>query len=1567
MSSSETDDDTTGYGTGGNGLLPGFLAGFFAGVADRLEVSVTNVKVTLTLDLDLPDTVSDSSAQVKSQLPVEVVFSIENVDVEGVTTTAQASKISDTSLSEQKKLKIGKRLVSLKGLRTQLVCDHRAFKKLFPQIKKDPKTQSSSTHTWPNNTFEDVASPSLSENTEEPQTPTNNISAHCLPSDDLIALSPSIGESPKQEHGSYASIDPGNMADIETEGSTGSETDLIGGPWNSRWGEDHAQKQGYRGDMQSALQSFRRERGPLMQERLRRRTSSKQNPTASDPTSSAIESDLLGDSTSALHTGLFRGGREASNEINSIVNTPTEDGMPESKFFSHDEAESIYVSAINEGDIQFTGAQSNSNVENPPSPEAHPSPPSPVSNKRAESFLLPSQTSSELSQCLFKTTSARIWLPSLAPKSKNGLSDTESEASHERSKFVTTEDRERHASMPGAFSMYAESAIQARDQVNIGRSSRPMYSTNLGEPHANSHDGITDIEIELDNLSSCITLHALSLALQTMRKLQNVFTSKAPPKDSWRAKKFSQDNSSSRSFNLHLLAHRLNFSLRIGANEFNHQEDYSTSRTGATPLVSEEVDSLFNLRLQDSHFNLEMDKGLAKAEVDISKLMVDIADQQVIRFDQSATLRSSVKDTQILNGKDLSMHFTQEPDSSAFSVSTMPIVIDLDATKLDETLDYIGGFSALFDISNSILSDNTPEASMKVAPPNLDKPRVRFEADPSPKTIPKPSTRLSVKINTRIGGSRAYLRAGRRALNLQSSAVKIVVRGEGVGAQIDDVKISGPVLIGHGGSEPSQVRVRNLGLKFLATPEEQDLTKLISLVTPSKDNFERGDGGVIVETMLRQRKNGTALRLSVSSVTIDVTDVVVIRDVREYVTDLSRLGTITKYLPEETRPGMLLLGRVNEIDVKGKNLPKLGSLDFKARTLELANVSAPSLLALSVTTMSATRNLNNKLLHPLLPQDISGHGAMLMARLVGEDIVPTLEVKLMNTCMEYDVAAWMEMVGVDVAPHGVDTLAASVAINQLEEHKALDLGLPVQSRPASRPSSTTGSSFKLDLGLNDCSIGLTPRGLNSQAQFVLTDVRVQSHQAGDQRMHLELGVRKASLLLINDRGLLAQDSVDHGPTSIQTKQLVPFLCEQGYVTVGWISAAQVRVRSHTVDTSDSNRLDVEFDDELLVLESCADSTQTLSELFSALQPPPPPVQVQKYRTEIATVEDMMASFTGDGFPLDNKPMDTEVVATEFDANDFLLDDSQDANLFDAMQDYSLNGSRNDSNHSSILDLSQEIEINALGLSKEEPNSFEQSEIMERGLSPTVLPENFQSIGAKWDSDRNKYIPVSHSEIVASPFKLHITNMHIIWNLHDGYDWKKTRETISDAVQDIAARTGEKRMRQRQLYEDEDQHEPVIGDFLFNSIYVGVPVNADPREIAKQINKNVDDQISETASHATTMTDATPRPHRLGRSKPRKLKLERSPRHKITFELSGVSADMFIFPPGQETVSSTDVRIHDFEIFDHVPSSTWKKFATYMRDAGPREDKKPMVHLEICNVKPVPDLLASELVLRVSEP
>jgi autophagy-related protein 2 len=136
---------------------------------------------------------------------------------------------------------------------------------------------------------------------------------------------------------------------------------------------------------------------------------------------------------------------------------------------------------------------------------------------------------------------------------------------------------------------------------------------------------------------------------------------------------------------------------------------------------------------------------------------------------------------------------------------------------------------------------------------------------------------------------------------------------------------------------------------------------------------------------------------------------------------------------------------------------------------------------------------------------------------------------------------------------------------------------------------------------------------------------------------------------------------------------------------------------------------------------------------------------------------------------------------------------------------------------------------------------------------------------------------------------------------------------------------------------DEEEESVIGDFLFNSIYIGIPANRDPRELSHQINRNVVDHASETESYSTSTVSGSPSRQSKAPHVKRKLRLNRSKHHKMTFELKGVSADLVVFPPGSgEAQSSIDVRVKDFEIFDHVPTSTWKKFATYMQDAGERE-------------------------------
>ena len=1608
-SSSETEDNGRGYGTGGNGngILSGFLAGFFAGVADRLELTVSNVQVTLGLKIDSSGGASDSTMRAKRASLVNLILGIEHVDVEGVTAMHQSRDGPNVHIDTGQSFKIGKRLITLKGVQCRLDCDHAMFDSLFPQSKKASKTQSSSINTLSNGFGSGMAS-KISEATEEPpETPTGD-QFHTAPQDDdAMAFSPSMEEFQSHFQPSYSSIDPGHMADVETEGSTGSSDGAGYGthPWRHGGSLYHAR--GSHGNMQSALQSFRRERGPLTQERLRRRKSPISNSSTDEPANSRSgdENELKAPMFLTPEARLI--DLQAESDRGSRAITPPEGNeMTESKFFSHDEAESLYVSVVDHNDNgsgensvtrgawnrtqpislgsnisrqEFNSLRTNkadSPFDRNPKDTLHNDQhcgrnPAQGDIHSRESLIvehttsaqektghdpeaeqeLPDDAPNELSLDLFEATSLQLWLPGLTPQ----LGEDTNKPRPEREK---SNSGDPPPSMPGAFSIYAESAASSRGHINDSKLVVPTHSSHPTDSSPHGRSG-TDIEVEVEALSSLMSLQTCSLALQLMRKIQAVVLMRYSEKSHSTVKSSSPKSSK---IQVRLSIREAKIALTHGAEESKSGPGFEKSDNSTSP---EFFETLMQLHIQDLLFELQADNGSQTADLDFARVAVDGGGQRLMHFDQSATLRTSIKDTQILNGKDISLHFHQESGFPNLNITTMPLVIDLDATKLDETLDCVGGVSALFEIRSSVLTDHTtPEASLKEASPTK-RPRVRFEAKPQHPSLAQQSssTAQMLKINARVSGSSISLRAANQICTLQSSAIKVVVRSEGVGAQVDEVKIQSPRHYHNNRGAASQIHINNLGVKFLQTPEEQDLTRLISIVTPTKDNFEQGDGNLIVETMLRQRKNGTALRITISNVLVDIVDVAVVDESKSYLSNLGRLGSITKYLPEESRPGTLVSAQIDHVEVKAKYLPALGRLECEADKLEIVNVSAPSLLALRTKTLLLTRNINQKMIHPLLPQDQSGHDVMFMARLVGEDIIPTLEVQLMNTCLEYDVSILMECMDTETSPRGVDALGASVAALPPKDPNSFDDRQKKGSLVSSGSSSTVFSNFKLDLAIKDCSIGLTPRQLPSKGQLVLTNARFQGKPLGHDTINFNVNIRKATLLLIDERVLLLSQPRNETAVKFQTEQHIPYLCKQGYVTVGWISAAQLRVNSYIGKIQEGRVIDVEFDDELLVLESCADSTQTLSALFSALQPPPPPVEKLKYRTEIATVQDMMASFIGDDPSIDQKHENpVRVDDTDVNADMHSLNLSSDIDQIEHNPDLFIDSSRDSSNRSSILDLSQEFNINGLSDNQSEQDNERSGDVH---ILPTLLPEDFYAAGAKWDSDRNRYAPLSHSEVVTSPFKLKITNMHIIWNLHDGYDWKKTRDTISYAVHNMEVKTEEKRNRHRQRYDDEHEQEPVIEDFLFNSIYVGVPVNHDPRELTRQINREVDDLISETASNATATTDATSRANRPSRLKPKKLKLERSQRHKITFELSGVSADMFIFPPGQETVSSTDVRIRDFEIFDHVPSSTWKKFATYMRDAGPREDKKPMMHLEICNVKPIPDLLASELVMRVS--
>ncbi|KAF3058060.1 Autophagy-related protein 2 [Daldinia childiae] len=438
-------------------------------------------------------------------------------------------------------------------------------------------------------------------------------------------------------------------------------------------------------------------------------------------------------------------------------------------------------------------------------------------------------------------------------------------------------------------------------------------------------------------------------------------------------------------------------------------------------------------------------------------------------------------------------------------------------------------------------------------------------------------------------------------------------------------------------------------------------------------------------------------------------------------------------------------------------------------------------------------------------------------------------------------------------------------------------------------------------------------------------------------------LNKASILLIDDVSILeskdSTSSTRRRSSNAPSPQVVE-LCQRGYVDICYISSARVAIQVGANQKDGNKWVDVELRDDLLVLETCADSTQTLIALANALAPPTPPSK-EKYKTKVVPVEDLLASISADAFGKAEGDYDFDKdfgLAQELDETDsdfgfgdsgqssplavdsrFYDESSVEAKLFEATGSMISDGMGTQDTTDGVL----------LTNFSSQPDMMDDDDDL-------VIHENYFGSGSviqgtahRWNSAKNAYDETNDEKIQRSPLSVRVRDVHVIWNLFDGYDWNRTREVISKVVHNIESTAIERQSRHDRARANTDmeliEEETEIGDFLFNSIYIG---------------------------------------QRL--SNKRKLKLNRSKRHKITFELKGINLDLVTFPPSSgETQSSIDVRIRDLDVFDLVPTSTWKKFATYDQDAGEREMGTSMVHLEILNVKPVADLAASEIVLKAT--
>ncbi|CAL5874344.1 uncharacterized protein PFLUO_LOCUS8640 [Penicillium psychrofluorescens] len=1611
-SSSLSNDEDEELGLGSETLsLPSFVAAFLKGVADRLQLKIKDVAVRLDMEMK-SDGPSKRQTEEKPDLVAGFV-SVKEVDVHGVSAFTAGP-------DEALPLRESKRLVSLVDINVGLISDSTVFSNYSRfATPASPTTTMRSKGSQPSSRapsppFSDSSAPeaalAMTQSTilepprnfgigsaTQPGVETSTFSNDGRFSDadsesgrDRYPEDSQIfgDDDPFRDNPGYLdSVIDNQFDDLDVEQLRGSGRYSLGLPSHTRQDVD---------DRETMGDSIY---GPRMSD------TQSSGQAGTGPAAFGQSSRLVNDD---FHPSIPQHESRSSvpsepGSAGSAPETPNAD-LSESKFFSHDEAQSLYMSAIsggpggsfmaktpggwnsfNDGNVEDTSQDARKAPHNDQGEETEPAhhdqnegtASTPKLTASSSSYFyehqssddLPAQSqsaspdrassgsspsfgkSSEIRKPIFNIDKVLVWLPS--PPGEEVSGDSSPSLSREKAdsdpkglaaalRASTVEDS-LLASRTDASTRFRSGSIDSRGS----HEAEPRLSEHF-EKQTSSH--LHELALEVFSGTVHFDIATGWLLTKIGQRISQLLGGAEDQKP--KEQPLSSDKTG-HAASLNLVVHQ--FTVKF----IEHVPGISPERGGVPlPLSGNSIEDII-LQLTMSGLKARLSTGLTtKFSLDVSKFTFGFASDNLISFNETLKMRESTRDMQTPSQGDISLSVTRSADSSKINISTLPLHFNLNIQRLEEVLGWMGGLSTILELGSSISSVSTVKGSP--ANPTKRHRGVHFET-PSPADTVK-SASAPWKINARAGGIVLDVIGEAHYLNLTTTAVKVVSRFEGIGLQIDKAKLSGPLRLDddlHGA--PAKVTLNNIRVEFLFAPKEVDLDRLLTLIIPSKDKYD-DDDDIMLDTLLRQRRQGSVLRITVAGAKTIVSNTADLLPLSSLGVELSRLSTVTKYLPEDDRPGILILALVRDFEGQIHVGGEVGDINVRFANPEAAYITMPSLVALQIGTMAVFRNEDEQLLgETLLPSkdqpQIHPHPPILMARFIPDEMDPTFKIKLHHLRFEYTIPSVMAFFGLggnttsgDLASGMVDSIA-----NIAELRPSQDAEVTVNTPTSSAKPAKLAVIFK------DCVLGLNPRNCPAKALAVLTNAKFGGSMHGQESSEAKLDIRKASLMIIDDvRNVGTADNLHRRDSAVIQSNQVQAYIDQGYVPVSSISSATAVVKLMRLSEDGSQSLDVELRDDLLILETCADSTQTLISIINGLQPPTPPNPTIKYRTEVTPLRDMLASFSGDAFATDpsfpsepDEPLQPDILEDELEyVSDF----------YPVQRDSSSGGP-----------------APAMGTS--ESNDLLDSFHSQYQISSSIGELDFQddhfarqsAVGGtahRWDSTHNTYGLSNDSKLQRSPLRVRVRDVHVIWNLFDGYDWQQTRDTISKAVKEVETKATERRARTTRMSPSvEDEEESVIGDFLFNSIYIGIPANKDPRELHREINRDIDDLASETGSYATSTTVTATASRQGGRSSSthrKKLRLHRSKHHKMTFELRGVCADLVVFPPGSdETQSSLDVRVHDLEIYDHVPTSTWKKFATYMHEAGEKESGTSMAHLEILTVKPVPELAASEIVLKAT--
>lgn len=1551
-SSEDGSEEDLAFGTGQGLSLPAFLTDFLQGIVDRTRVIIKDV--ALNLDVEVPVEPRASETELLS-----IRLSLDELHVEGVTTQIQKDGNSKIVPKE------GKRHILLSDIRASIITQA----EVFSSLSRSPSMLSETSQSPP------VATQ---------RSPTSI--AEILPFSGV----PSTGST---QASSERASSPRTMEDSE---------DALQIPYEM---EDFS---GY-DDPDAQLEppsSLSTPRASIYHEFS---GSAEESVHSSVPEEGTSTWPSMFDSPTASHT--LQAEEESLEK--SVSSDPASDtsgahsseDLSQSQYFSHDQAESMYMSAYSEAQSQrlqrenlpgswdFDPSPATSPKDPPvhhrpqitqtpsPRPEGegtHSNEAQPSSSTLAvagEEVVMESSTDCPVPTEVTPRPSTDDLAHELATQGPTKLVK-EIVFLESISIYIPTRHRHIYVSTADGTTPLAESAVHNVPGAFSIHSAmpEPSFEPEVDREQTEDESGddsveihLTPLELRFDTSIGFLLAKVIQKLLQASRRAETSL--EKPDTASEKAAKATLPN--------------LVFSIQEISILFMEQVIGVSINTARTPELATSLHHpLLKAEFHNLRGNASQSDSAKEVRVNLERFRFGYHDSDIISFDQNMEMRKSVMTNFLEAGSDVSIQVSMKPSSTLCEVHTLPLRVKVDLQRLDETFNWFGGLSGFLQMGASMTS--TASYGKPTAKPTKQR-GVRFDlpAQPVNREIVH-ETMTSI----RVEGLQLDLVGKVCGICVTTSAVNITNQVHKLRLHITKIEVSGPHKKGSAASPPVAILMSNTKLAFLNSPRDSDLDRLLALIVPSERQFDDEDDEIMVDTLLRQRRKGSVLDLEVGRVGVQISQLHQLDSIPALLEEVSRLGAVAKYLPEDDRPGLLTLALIHNFDTSMDIGGRIGVVEATTTGFEVAHITFPALVAFAVKSIKVERNGIEELVGSTSGPDVDKETASpaLMARMIADQMEPVIKVRMRNVNFEYRVPTIMDLLDLssESTPQEFDAmLAASVANLGDKAHHALVGTEPLYQQAPAADKTGQAKPTVVNVGFRDCYVGLNPLGLTSKLAIVLIHTNVEAAMPADSDVTVVADLKRMALVLIDDVSLLATaderpgSSRQRGPDNRKKTDMVSTLCSKGYVDICQTQAA--KVTAHVSPAAHGEKhIDIELRDKLLVLETCADSTHTLIALAGALKPPTPPSREPEYDTQPMPIQDLMASVTENFFG-------TAEGAYNIDedfamATDSIGGDSSDGELIDGsplamrprfstreqevaecMFDATSSSILSDRPATGTLDLMVDSEVQV------------QNNFFSTGPPPDMIAHH-------WHSNSNTYEEVDAQTLRSSPVKVRVRDVHVIWHLFDGYDWEHTRNAITKNVEEVETQAFERRARsgRRSLEEPDSDDEDVVGDCLFNSIYVSIPAKTDPRGLVGDINRQLDDDASVAATTVTTATTRTGAGQ--FRSRAKKLQLGRSKTHKIAFELSGLNVDLVQFAPPQgqqssspgqtdfapgQTLASIDLRVNNLEIFDRLPTSTWKKFATYDMDAGERELGTNMVHVELVALKTKTHLAAVENVLRAT--